>query len=217
VTLADVTSLAPTRMKKNPAEARRVFQTVLLGLDRRRFPWVADKREPTEPEKSAAVSASAALIATQKAATDRRNESKAAQENAAKEALKGIGFKEVSARNINTLAEAPGPGEFCGESLIGGKKKSDVVVGLYDRRVLAIECKVSNSYVNSIKRLADAAGKASIWRTQYGTMPLIASAMLSGVFGLKNLVDVQNEGLTLWWAHEMATFLAWIKRASGRG
>lgn len=209
--LADVPSLNPKKLKDDPAMARVVFQTVLQGLDRRRFPWVTQKREPTESEKAAAVLASAALMATQRAATDRRSESKNVQESAAVEALKIIGFKRVDTRSIGTLSDAPSDGEFCSESDLGGRK-ADLVVRLHDRRVLAIECKVSNSSTNSIKRLNnDAAAKATVWIQMFGTAQLVPSAMLSGVFKLRNLLDAQSKGLTLWWAHDLSTFQRWVK------
>ena len=59
-------SLSLKRLKADPAMAQRIIETVLLGLDRRRFPWASDKREATEAERRAAVLASAALIASQK-------------------------------------------------------------------------------------------------------------------------------------------------------
>ena len=209
--LADVPSLNPTKLKNDPASARTIFQTVLQGLDRRRFPWVTQKREPTESEKAAAILASAALMATQRTATDRRSESKNAQEKAVVEALKAIDFKRVVTRPIATLADAPGASEFCSESDLGGRK-ADLVVGLHDRRVLAIECKVSNSSTNSIKRLNnDAAAKATVWIHTFGTAQLVPSAMLSGVFKLRNLLDAQTKGLTLWWAHDLVTFQGWVK------
>ncbi len=211
--LADAPSLTPKALRSNPMMARTVFQTVLQGLDRRRFPWVTQRREPTEAERNAAVVASAALMATQRAATDRRNEGKTAQEAAVFQALDAIGFKKVQARTIATLDDAPEVGKFCSESLLGGRK-ADVVVRLHDRRVLAIECKVSNSSTNSIKRLNnDAAVKAVAWIKEFGTRQLVPSAMLAGVFKLRNLLDAQSKGMTLWWAHDPARFQNWVKAA----
>lgn len=44
-------SLAPTRLREDPEMARRVIETVLMGLDRNRFPWVTEDREPGEAER----------------------------------------------------------------------------------------------------------------------------------------------------------------------
>lgn len=212
--LADAKSLTPKALRNDHAMARTIFQTVLQGLDRRRFPWVTQKREPTEAERNAAVVASAALMATQRAATDRRSDGKTAQEGAVIQALKDISFSRVNTRAISTLDDAPKPGEFCSESMLGGRK-ADLVVRLYDRRVLAIECKVSNSSTNSIKRLNnDAAAKAVAWIQTFGTAQLVPSAMLSGVFKTSNLLAAQHSGLTLWWAHDLAAFQEWIKLAT---
>jgi len=45
---------------------RRIVQVILAGLDRRRFPWVAEGREASDVERNAAIMASAALIAMRK-------------------------------------------------------------------------------------------------------------------------------------------------------
>lgn len=211
--LADVERLSPKVLGERPEVARAVFQTVLQGLDGRRFPWVLGKREPTELEKHAAIVASAALMAAQRTATYRRHESKGQQEQAVFDALESIGFRRAPSRTIETFADAPDPGEFCPESMLGDRK-ADVVTRLHDKRVLAIECKVSNSFTNSIKRLNnDAAVKATDWIRSFGTKQIVPSAMLSGVFKLKNLVAAQERGLALWWAHDLKVFQRWVKKA----
>ena len=70
--LADVESLAAGRLRNDPEMAQRVIDTVLLALDRRRFPWVAEDREPDEAEREAAALASAALMATSRVQTNRQ-------------------------------------------------------------------------------------------------------------------------------------------------
>lgn len=204
-------TLAPSSLSR-PEKARVVFKTILEGLDRRRFPWVSEGREPTEAERETAIIASASLIASQRIATERRNEGKTLQEAAVFAALEAAKFKRVPSRPIRTLADAPDPGEFCGESMLGNRK-ADIVVRLWDRRVLAIECKVSNSATNSIKRLNnDAAVKAVHWLEQFGTQQMVPAAMLTGVLKLGNLIDAQKNGLTVWWAHDLATMTDWIER-----
>lgn len=211
--VADVESLSPKVLKERPEVAKAIFETVLLALDKRRFPWVADKREPTESEREAAIVASAALMAAQSAATARRQEGKAQQEAAVFAALEEIKFKRSPARQIEVMTDAPDPGEFCSESMLGSRK-ADVIVRLRDKRLLAIECKVSNSFTNSIKRLNnDAAVKAGIWLREFGMNQVIPSALLSGVFKLRNLIAAQAPGLTIWWAHDLDSFQDWVKRA----
>lgn len=213
-TLADAV-LTPSRLRADPNMAKSIAEVILNGLDRRRFPWVTEDREPTEAERSAAVLASAALLATSKAATRRRNEDKEFQENQVMDALESAGLKRVAARDIPVLSAAPAPGEFCAESKLG-TRKADIVVGLWDRRVMPVECKVSNSSTNSIKRLNnDAAVKAVSWKHDFGTVQVVPVAVLSGVYKLHNLQDAQTRGLTIFWAHDLDRLMNWIGSTKG--
>jgi hypothetical protein len=150
-------------------------------------------------------------MATSRVSTDRRSESKDAQEQLVEDALTGMGFHKVPTRAITTLNLAPGPGEFCREAMLG-ERKADFIVGLWDHRVMAIECKVSNSSTNSVKRLNnDAAVKAEIWYRDFGTKQIIPVALLSGVYKIHNLENAQNRGLTLFWAHSLNHLTGWIE------
>ena len=206
--------LTPSRLKKDTAMAKRVADVVIHGLDPRRFPWVVGGREPSEVERSAAVLASAALLATRRLETMRRNYEKQRQEDAVKEALRDFGLEEVEPRKIPTLTRAPQPGQFCGESLLG-QRKADIVIGLWDSRILPIECKVSNSATNSVKRLNnDAVAKAVSWRRQFGENQVVPTAVLSGVYKLHNLTAAQDSGLNLFWSHDLPQMIAWIQDAA---
>ena len=149
-------------------------------------------------------------MATQQVGTDRRNVSKELQEQSVFTELERNDFKRVPQRTIETLVDAPGSGEFCSESNLGGRK-ADVVVRMWDGRVLAVECKVSNSSVNSIKRLNnDAAAKAEDWLKKFGTRQIVPAAVLSGVFKIPHLLSAQERGLTLFRAHKLENLSAWI-------
>lgn len=213
-TVLDTRSLAPKTLRNNPIAAGEIVQVIRDALDRRRFPWVAEEREPSEAERIAAVLASSALIATRRTETQRRTEGKSGQEALVQEMLVQMGFIPVQTRDIRTIAEAPRPGEFCAESPFGGRK-ADFIVGLRDDRIMPIECKVSNSATNSVKRLNnDAAVKAVSWRTDFGVRQVVPTAVLSGVFALRNLVDAQARGLTLFWAHDLPRLREWIESAT---
>lgn len=214
LTILSDASLSAKQIRLDPASAQRIIETILLGLDRERFPWLAENREATEGERRTAVIASAALIASQRVRTSRANDSPARQQKLVRSALKAAQFEEVSPKEIPNVSVAPAIGHFCGESILG-TRKADVVVRLWDGRVLAAECKVSNSKVNSIKRLTnDAAVKARIWRDDFGAANIVPCAVLAGVFGLRHLKESQERGLTLFWSHsidEMMTFIAETK------
>lgn len=208
--LADARSLSKGHLENSPELVQRLIAVVRQVLDRRRFSWVVENREPTEAERNAAVMASAALMAASRTQTRRRTLGKDQQEAMVKEALKVQGFTEVPSRKIPNISHAPAPGEFCGESVLGNRK-GDIIVRLWDHRVMPIECKVSNSSTNSVKRLNnDAAVKATSWKVDFGVLQVVPSAVLSGVYKLHNLLDAQNRGLTIFWAHDLKPLTDWI-------
>jgi hypothetical protein len=193
-----------------------VVGTILALVDTHRFPWVVDGREPTEAERRAAVVSTAAQIAARRILTARANESKNAQEELVKAALRAAGFDEVRPRVISTLRTAPRPGEFCGESMLGSRK-ADLVVSLWDDRILAIECKVSNSKINSVKRIKnDAAVKAKLWIQEFGDRLIVPAAVIAGVYHPPNLLSAQQDGLTIWWSHDIAQMILWINETKPR-
>lgn len=199
--LAETTLSRQGLTKDSSAGAGRVVDVVMLGLDRNRFPWVGESRMPTDFERLTAVVSTAALIATQRLQTMRRNTSKNDQEAMVASYLIEQGFTEVPTRTINSLADLPAPGEFCGEALFG-TRKADLVVRAWDGRAMPIECKVSNSSTNSVKRLNnDAAVKAGVWLQEFGQLTAMPAALLAGVFKVGNLKSAQNQGLTIFWEH----------------
>lgn len=208
--LADARSLSKGHLQNSPEDVQRLIGVVRQVLDRRRFAWVVENREPTEAERNAAVMASAALMAASRTQTRRRTIGKDQQEAMVKTALKALGFAEVASRKIPNISHAPAPGEFCGESVLG-TRKGDIIVRLWDHRTMPIECKVSNSSTNSVKRLNnDAAVKAASWKLDFGLRQVVPTAVLSGVYKLHNLLDAQDRGLTLFWAHDLKPLTEWI-------
>jgi hypothetical protein len=199
--LADVSSMSPQRLAQDAGAAGRVIDAIVRSADPIRFPWLAENRLPTTTEREFAIMSSALLLTAQRVVTDRRSEGKNQQEEAVRTYLRSIGLVEVPPRAMPNMSNAPAPGEFCRESLVASRK-ADVIARLFDGRLLAIECKVSNSSTNSVKRLNnDAAKKAVTWLEELGRVNIVPMAVLSGVFKLKNLQQAQSEGLVLIWAH----------------
>ena len=210
--IADVRSLAPSVLSRNHGDVRKVFDVIECVIDAKRFPWVGEERAPTPEEKSAALLASSVLLAAQRMATERRNDGKSEQEGMVRDYLRTIGFVEAPTSHITTIVKGPGPGEFCAECKLGDRK-ADVVVRLYDTRLMPIECKVSNSSTNSVKRLNnDAAVKAAYWINQFGSQQVVPAAMLSGVFNKLNLVQAQERGLSIFWAHDLERLGEFIEK-----
>ncbi|MFO1227041.1 XamI family restriction endonuclease [Roseateles sp.] len=208
--IADVESMAPGVLKQDPQALRTVFGVIERVMDAHRFPWVARGKPPTKAQREVALVASSVLLAAQRIATERRNDGKDNQEALVKDYLRGLGYTEVPAEAINTLVNGPQALQFCGECLLG-ERKADVVVRLPDTRLLALECKVSNSATNSVKRLNnDAAAKAEYWIKQFGVSQVVPAAMLAGVFKVLNLEQAQARGLALYWSHDLIALGAFI-------
>lgn len=212
--LADSDSLARKTLQRDPERVQRLLQTVMAGLDRRRFAWLGEKRDPSPDERSAAILATAAVMATQRVGTQRRTEGSQLQEESVQQALIEHGFRLVSRRDVLTFSLAPDPGEFCREALVGTRKAD--IIRLWDGRLMPTECKVSNSATNSIKRLNnDAAVKARVWLEEFGTRQVVPAAVISGVFKLGHLSSAQEAGLSLFWSHSLNQMLYWIEGTRG--
>ncbi len=208
--LADVESITPSVLSKNNDSLRKVFQVISTVIDPHRFPWIANGSAPTEQQREAALLASSVLLAAQRIATERRNDGKTTQESKVKDYLTSLGFTGVPPVTITTIVKGPGPMQFCAECQLG-ERKADVVVRLHDTRLLAIECKVSNSATNSVKRLNnDAAVKAEYWLKQFGTAQVVPAAALAGVYKVLNLEQAQTRGLALFWSHDLDALGAFI-------
>lgn len=208
--LAD-TSLAPSKLAEDPARAERILDTVRRALDPKRFPWMVSGDTPTDHELEASILASAAVVTAQRVATIRRHHDKNQQEQAVQAFLLELGLEQVPTRVIRTLTDAPPLGSFCAESMVGSRKAA-VSIRLFDGRLMAVECKVSNSSTNSVKRLNnDAQVKADMWRRELGESQIVPAAVLSGVFNLGNARLAQSHELTLFWAHDLAPMAAFIE------
>jgi XamI restriction endonuclease len=209
--IADVDSIAPGILKKDTEALRKVFGVIERVIDPHRFPWMEAGVAPTTQEREAALLASSVLLAAQRIATERRNKGKNSQETMVKDYLRSLGFTEVPAVAINTIVKGPQPMQFCAECQLG-VRKADVVVRLHDTRLMAIECKVSNSATNSVKRVNnDAAVKAEYWIKQFGAAQVVPAAALAGVFNVRNLEHAQASGLSLFWSHDLGKLGAFVE------
>ena len=209
--IADVRSLSPGVLRKSPDMLRKIFEVIRRVIDPHRFPWVTGNTTPSAPQRDAAILASSVLLAAQRIATERRNTGKEHQEARVKDYLRSLNFTEIQPVAIDTLVNGPQAGQFCGECTIGSRK-ADVVIRLHDTRLMPVECKVSNSATNSVKRLNnDAAVKAEYWLYQFGTLQVVPAAVLSGVFNVINLEQAQARRLALFWSHALEHLGAFIE------
>ena len=191
------------RQTMDPAVAQRAAEVILSAVDPERFSWLFEdpQRAPTPEERTTAVRWTAGLKAASETTMGRRNESSARQERRVRELLTAHGLTEVPPRTIDMTGGLE-PGQFSREALVAGTR-CDIPVGLWDGRFLLLECKVSNSAVNSVKRLnREVGGKARHWREAFGQRA-VTGAVLAGVYKLANLVDAQTGGVTLFWERDL--------------
>ena len=130
--------------------------------------------------------------------------------------LREIGYAEIlktDRREIRMLDDMP-RGSFSAEQKVGGAK-CDVPVRLFDGRLLAIECKVSNGPKNSWKRLVrEIGGKSTQWRQSLGTQQVLTSGVLGGVFDLSCLIKAQNEhDVFIFWHHDLDVLRSFVSNA----
>ncbi|MCL6537009.1 MAG: XamI family restriction endonuclease [Acidothermus sp.] len=201
------------RRVPDPEAAKRVADVLRSAWDPIRFPWLGQNRGPRASERAAAIRWTAGIWAIERLRTLRRTESSRRQEAAVAEALHRAGYKhEPRLRVMDTLDALP-RGSFAREVSLAGSK-CDIPVRLYDGRLLALECKVSNSALNSVKRLIrETGGKARAWRNDFG-LQVITGAVLAGVYKLVNLLDAQeNYGIAIFWEQDLRPLQEFVKAA----
>lgn len=204
-TLAD-SSLSQRDLRADQELREVIRQIIVQAADDHRFPWLDRDEDPAPTELDAAIMATLALMATQDASTHRRKTAKDGQEAAVRAALAAAGFHlDPSRTRIDVVDEGPRPGQFSGERSVAGSL-ADVVATSTDGILIPIECKVSNSAVNSHKRLIHEAGhKAAVW---HRAIPkCVPTVVLAGVFNLDNLERAQNEGLAIFWQHRLGDLI----------
>lgn len=192
--------------------AERIASTLTAAMDPLRFPWIERGESPMPDEREAAVRWTTGLLAVERLRTKRRTDSSKKQEEAVAAALQGIGFAQSERPEGNVvMVDAIERGTYTKEIRLAGSK-CDVLVRLGDGRLLAIECKVSNSAVNSVKRLLrETGGKVDVWRRALGQQ-VVPAAVLAGVFKLRNLLDAQNNhGIFLVFEDDLEPLLRFIE------
>lgn len=204
-TLAE-TRLAAAAFTAGGEAAHRLLDVMRAIVDPRRFPWVAERRTATAAERDAARLATAVLVASQRVQTLRRGDEKAAVEGAVKGLLVGMGWRPAEHRPAQgiqrLLTDSPAPRSFLTQTNLGADN-ADLIVRLDDDRLLAIECKGSNSEINSRKRLnKEAAQNARAWTGRFGSQ-IVAAVALQGVFKARYLEEAQDTPMAIFWSHRL--------------
>jgi XamI restriction endonuclease len=211
--LATLAGAPLPRLARDPELASRTADVLRSAWDPIRYPWLGEDRTPTEHERHAAIVWTAGIWAVERVRTLQRTRSSREQEKEVARVLLDAGFRQYAhLRRLSTLDELP-RGSFSKETNLAGSK-CDVPVRLRDGRLLAIECKVSNSALNSVKRLIrETGGKARHWRTQFG-LQVVTAAVLAGVYKLTSLVDAQDSyDIAIFWERNLAPLAEFVSGA----
>ncbi len=222
ISLDDLETLAEVRLgaaTANPStdDAERILAVMRVIVDPRRFPWIQAGRKSRSAEQRAASLATTVLVASQRLQTLRRGDEKAAVEGAVKGLLIGMGWSLASRRpprGIQKLVtDAPAARTFLTQVNLGADN-ADVVVRLDDGRLLAVECKGSNSEINSRKRLnKEAVQNARAWLAGFGADQVVPAVALQGVFNARYVAEAQDTPMALFWGHRLTDLRMFVEGA----
>jgi hypothetical protein len=203
-------------MRPTQAAFEEAARIISQRIDVERAPWLTARRTPTATERETFVGWAAAGPASGRVTTQRRSTASARQERATRAAAKAAGYASV--RPHGTLKD-PIKEMRAGSYASAARKldgtSMDVPIRLRKNHAtgllfLAIECKVSNSSVNSRKRLADVAGKREIWDSSAHLYNVRTAAVLSGVYSVERLMKAQRAGIMLFWEHRLSDLTAFL-------
>ncbi|WP_300750406.1 XamI family restriction endonuclease [Janthinobacterium sp.] len=196
--------VSATAIRRDAALAEDVVKIVRETIDPKRFPWIVTGQPPTPEELNAAKLATAVVATSQRVQTKRRGDEKNDLEGSVTQLLDGMGYTRIPTPRtpIDSTEDLPKQGEYMTSATLG-HDNGDCVIGLYDRRRLVLECKSSNSEINSRKRLNKEVVKdAKNWDEQFGAQVLTAAA-LRGVFKPGYVQEAQGTPVMIFWEHRL--------------
>lgn len=198
--------------------AQSLIDAITPVVDAHRFPWLAEERAPTRPERVIAVEVTAALLASERIRTLRRTEPAMKQQEAVSQALISAGYTQVPKPGRIDVPDKLERGTFCAEVNVGPESaKADRPVRLRDGRLLAIGCKVTNSNINSRKRLLkDIASDAASWEKAFGKQ-CIPAAVIAGVIDLATLKEAQGRNTFIVWQHNLQPLIDFVTDVEASG
>jgi hypothetical protein len=184
-------------------------------LDRGIVPWLAASRPPTAAERSLVVERVVSFIAPKATDTAKRNRLSNVQEQAVVQLLLANGWKQLPSTEIDGRGVVPRR-HFMHKTRFAtattNAQEVDIACGLKGSVVAAMECKVTNDATNSVKRINDVLKKAAAWKTHYGSF-VETAALLQGVIKPSDVQRLTDEGVHVFWSHDLPAFASWI---SGR-
>jgi hypothetical protein len=198
---------------QKPEVVRAVSEVLAQWMDRKIAPWLVAKRDPTEVERELLVERVISFIAPKMTETQKRNRLSAKQESAVVELLKSLGWTQLPSVTIDTRASVP-PKHFMNKTRFATAtttaQEVDIACGFKASYVAAMECKVTNDATNSVKRVNDVLKKAAAWKSHWGSF-VETAALLQGVIKPEDVQRLTDEGVKVFWSHDLDAFAAWAQ------
>lgn len=195
-----------------PDIASAVANALYDWMDREIAPWLRLNRSPTEVERERLVERVISFIAPKQTETEKRNRLSVAQEGAVVDLLKSLGWKQMPSVALDTRAAIP-PKHFMQKTKFATAtttaQEVDIACGLRGSYVAAMECKVTNDATNSVKRINDILKKANAWKAHWGSF-VETAALLQGVIKPDDVQRLSDEGVMVFWSHDLNEFALWI-------
>lgn len=206
----------PEWSKASEKTGRKLNEEVAEAFQRTFLRWQDPLRTDAltqEAPRLKAIYSTAILIAQTEFSTKKRMRLAKAQEQDAVDVLLNIGFRKVSLGKVDQPGSLP-EGCFAQATQFatadGSSHEVDIAIGLPRKKILALECKVSNDKTNSVKRTNDVLKKAEAWRKQWGRF-VTTGALLQGVFGDKEPRRLLEANVELFWSHRLQDFQEWLR------
>jgi hypothetical protein len=203
--------------KREFAAAARI---IAERLDHDRAPWLGRGRRPTKAEREAFIRWMASIPATSKLTTKRRGERSGIQEELTRAAVEAAGYEPVTPPGVlRSPIKEMDPASYSEKSRRLAKANMDVPVRLKKNHAtgqlfLAVECKVSNSTLNSRKRLLEVDSKRQVWDASGVRHRFRTAAVLAGVFDVARLVEAQEVGILIFWEHRLKDLTAFLRKTA---
>lgn len=224
-TTAAIPSFSKKAIRENPNYAVQIFATVRLAMDSIRFPWIIDpdsyknedgtvQVDKIEAHRQFAIRSTALLVASQQTQTSRRTDEKKELEDLITHTLESEDYINIPKKEIVTtgqLHKELSHGTFMKECTVMGEN-GDFVIRLFDDRFLFIECKASNSEVNSRKRLnKESIKNVKTWKTVLGS-EIIGAVAIRGVFKPEYVLSAQDDGVFIIWSDGIGRFQDFLQQ-----
>lgn len=186
-------------------------------FDHHRAPWLKEGRKPNKGERQAFLEWMGSIPAVSKLTTARRGARSRKQEDLTRSAVKAARYLPATTPGrLRDPAKEMDPGTYSAKSRLLQGTSMDVPVRLVDRHAtgqlfLAIECKVSNSSLNSRKRLLEVNSKRQTWDSSGVVHRFRTAAVLAGVFDIPRLIEAQDVGILIFWEHRLKDLTEFLR------